>query len=182
MTKLILVAPLQGWSTPLDEAPDEVFAGRILGDGLAIDPTAGTLHAPCDGQLIGIPASKHAVTLRASNNAEILLHVGIDTVGLAGEGFELHVQEGRHVHAGELLLSFDLDLLAQRATSLLTPVIVLEGSGFAVVGRNQNREVNVGDFLMELAPAARTIGRCPRSGSQWTQHHRTDGSRHSQRR
>ncbi|TLY62010.1 MAG: HPr family phosphocarrier protein [Gammaproteobacteria bacterium] len=157
MTKLILVAPLQGWSTPLDEAPDEVFAGRLLGDGLAIDPTAGTLHAPCDGQLIAVPASKHAVTLRASNCAEILLHVGIDTVGLAGEGFGLHVQEGGHVRAGEPLLSFDLDLLAQRATSLLTPVIVLEGSGFAVVGRNQNREVNVGDFLMELAPAARAI-------------------------
>jgi multiphosphoryl transfer protein len=158
MSNVILVAPLRGWSTPLDEAPDAVFAGRMLGDGVAVDPTGGTLYAPCDGELIAIPASKHAVTLRAQNGAEILMHVGIDTVGLAGEGFELHVQEGRHVRAGEPLLSFDLDLLARRATSLLTPVIVLQGGRFTIARRNEHREVNVGDFLMELVLAAGAVG------------------------
>ena len=62
---LTLLAPLAGWSAPLDEAPDEVFAGRMLGDGVAIDPTGGTLHAPCDGEIVLLPASRHAVTLRA---------------------------------------------------------------------------------------------------------------------
>ena len=119
MSNLTLVAPLAGWSTPLEESPDEVFAGRMLGDGLAIDPTGSTLYAPCDGELVGIPATKHAVTVRTPQGTEILLHVGIDTVGLAGEGFELHVREGQQVRAGERLLSFDLELLAKRATSLL---------------------------------------------------------------
>ncbi len=151
MSKVILVAPLAGWSTPLDEAPDAVFAGRMLGDGLAIDPTGKTLYAPCDGELIAVPTSKHAVTLRTSVGAEILLHVGIDTVGLGGEGFELHVREGQQVRTGERLLSFDLDLLARRATSLLTPVLVVEGSGFSVARRTLDREVSVGDFLMELS-------------------------------
>ena len=150
MSKLTLLAPLAGWSTPLDEAPDAVFAGRMLGDGLAIDPTSSTLHAPCDGELIAIPATRHAITLRTAEGAEILVHVGIDTVGLAGEGFELHVRQGQRVRAGDRLLSFDIDLLARRAKSLLTPVILLEGGGFTVGRRNQDREVKVGDVLMEL--------------------------------
>jgi multiphosphoryl transfer protein len=156
MSKVILVAPLAGWSTPLDEAPDAVFAGRMLGDGLAIDPTGKTLYAPCDGELIAVAASKHAITLRTPQGAEILLHVGIDTVGLGGEGFELHVHEGQQVRAGERLVSFNLDLLARRATSLLTPVLVVEGSGFSVTRRALDREVSVGDFLMELSPVSAT--------------------------
>jgi multiphosphoryl transfer protein len=157
MSKVILVAPLAGWSTPLDEAPDAVFAGRMLGDGLAIDPTGATLHAPCDGELVAVPASRHAITLRSPEGAEILLHVGIDTVGLNGAGFEVHVRQGQHVRAGERLLSFDLDLLARRAASVLTPVILLEGGGFTVSARNQNRELVVGDFLMELTSGAAVV-------------------------
>jgi multiphosphoryl transfer protein len=158
MSNVILVAPLAGWSTPLDEAPDAVFAGRMLGDGLAIDPTGATLCAPCDGELIAVAESKHAITLRTPQGAEILLHVGIDTVRLGGEGFGLHVRQGRQVRTGEPLLSFDLDLLARRAKSLLTPVILLEGGGFTIGERNQNRELNVGDPLMELVPAIDVVG------------------------
>ncbi len=158
---MIVVAPLAGWSTPLDEAPDGVFAGRMLGDGVAIDPTGTTLHAPFDGELIAVPASRHAITVRADGGAEVLLHVGIDTVALAGEGFELHVQQGQRVRAGERLITFDMDLLARRAVSVLTPVILLEGSGFAVVRRNLDREVGVGDLLMELAPASALIAQSP---------------------
>ena len=164
MSTLTLVAPLAGWSTPLEESPDEVFAGRMLGDGLAIDPTGSTLYAPCDGELVAIPATKHAVTLRTPPGTEILLHVGIDTVGLGGEGFELHVREGQHVRAGERLLSFDLDLLARRATSLLTPVLVVEGGGFSITRRSLDRDVEVGDFLMELSAASASAARVASKG------------------
>src|SRR6185437_60455 len=71
--RLVLLSPLAGWSTPLDEIPDPVFAGRMLGDGLAVDPTGTTLHAPCDGEIIALPESKHAVTLRSDGGAEILM-------------------------------------------------------------------------------------------------------------
>jgi phosphoenolpyruvate-protein phosphotransferase len=169
---LILLAPLAGWSTPLDEIPDPVFAGRMLGDGLAVDPTDATLHAPCDGEVIALPDSKHAVTLRGDGGAEILLHVGIDTVGLAGEGFEAHVKAGRRVSAGERLITFDLDFIARRAKSLLTPILVLEGSGFTVVRSVENREIAVGDVLMEIAPigeaGARGAVDDPRSGEART--------------
>jgi phosphoenolpyruvate-protein phosphotransferase len=151
---ITLLAPLAGWSTSLDEAPDEVFAARMLGDGLAIDPTAGTLYAPCDGEIVVLPASRHAVTVRAPGGCEILLHVGIDTVALAGEGFEAHVRQGAQVRAGDALLSFDLDFLARRAKSLLTPVIVTADSGFRIVRQSLGRAVAVGEFLLEITPRA----------------------------
>ncbi|MGP8035041.1 MAG: PTS glucose transporter subunit IIA, partial [Steroidobacteraceae bacterium] len=84
---ITLASPLAGWSTSLDEAPDAVFAGRMMGDGVAIDPTAGALHAPCDGELVLIAAARHAVTLRTAGGCQVLMHVGIDTVALGGAGF-----------------------------------------------------------------------------------------------
>jgi multiphosphoryl transfer protein len=157
--RLVLLAPLAGWSTPLDEIPDPVFAARMLGDGLALDPTSATLQAPCDGEIIALPQSMHAVTLRTDGGAEILVHIGIDTVGLGGEGFETHVRQGARVVAGERLITFDLDLIARRAKSLLTPVLVMEGCGFAVVRRIGERELAAGEVLMEIAPIAQAGAR-----------------------
>jgi phosphocarrier protein FPr/phosphocarrier protein len=151
---LVLDAPLSGWAAPLDEAPDAVFAGRMLGDGVAIDPLARSLHAPCDGAIISIPTTRHAVTLRADNGAEILMHVGLETVALAGQGFEVHVVQGARVRRGDRLLSFDLDLLATRARSLLTPVVVCNGEAFEIVSRVSGREVRQGEPLMQLRARA----------------------------
>ncbi|MBS0420916.1 MAG: phosphoenolpyruvate--protein phosphotransferase [Proteobacteria bacterium] len=153
-SKLVLLSPLQGWSAPLEETPDPVFSGRMMGDGVVIDPTGNTLHAPCAGTLIIVAASRHAVTLRADNGAEILLHVGIDTVGLAGEGFELHVRAGQRVEAGDRLITFDLDLLAQRAKSLMTPVLVTDSTAFSISRRSDNCSLRVGEFLMEVLAAS----------------------------
>jgi phosphocarrier protein FPr/phosphocarrier protein len=162
--RLILLSPLAGWSTPLDELPDPVFAGRMLGDGVAVDPTGNSLHAPCDGEIIALPESRHAVTLRSAGGAEILMHIGIDTVGLAGEGFDAHVRLGQRVTAGERLITFDLDLIARRAKSLLTPILLMEGGAFTIVRSVGNREIAVGDVLMEVAPA-QTGARSGRAGS-----------------
>jgi len=148
----ILVAPLEGWSTPLDEAPDPVFATRMLGDGLAIDPTAGSVRAPCDGEIASVAAARHALTLRTPLGCDILVHVGIDTVALGGEGFVVRVAQGARVRAGDELLSFDLDFLARRAKSVLTPIIISADSGFRIVKQCVNREVAFGEFLMELQP------------------------------
>jgi phosphocarrier protein FPr/phosphocarrier protein len=147
---LTLVAPLAGWSTGLEEAPDEVFAARLLGDGVAIDPTAGTLHAPCDAEIVLLPASRHAVTLRTAAGCEVLLHVGIDTVTLGGEGFQAHVREGDRVRAGDALLTFDLDFLARRARSVLTPIIITTESGWEIRKRSLDRLVAAGEWLMEV--------------------------------
>src|SRR5688572_2867436 len=153
MANLTLVSPLRGWCAPLDETPDAVFAQRLLGDGVAIDPTEGVLHAPCDGEVISVAAAGHAVALRAANGAEILLHVGIDTVALGGEGFKVLVSAGARVRSGEPLLNFDLDALAQRAKSLITPIVVTNGERFAIANARSGQAVKVGDPLLELLPA-----------------------------
>ncbi len=163
MSKLLLIAPLPGWTLPLAEVPDPVFAGAMLGDGLAIDPTGGALCAPCDGLLLSVAPTKHALTLRADNGAELLLHVGIDTVGLNGQGFEVHVAAGNRVRAGDLLLRFDLDAVARGAPSLITPLVVTNGAGFTIVRRQLGQLVGRGEFLMELHSISAAATAEPRS-------------------
>jgi phosphoenolpyruvate-protein phosphotransferase len=155
---ITLASPLCGWSTSLDETPDAVFAGRMIGDGVAIDPTAGVLHAPCDGQIVALAAAHHAVTLRTSGGCQILMHVGIDTVALAGAGFTVNAAQGARVRSGDRLLTFDLDVLARRAPSLLTPVLVTADSGFRIVRRTLDATVAVGDALLDIVPDTAASG------------------------
>ena len=151
---LILKAPLAGWCMPLAEVPDPVFAERMAGDGVAIDPTGGVLHAPCDGEIVPMKGAKHAVTLRAESGIDILVHVGIDTVALAGEGFELLVSPGQRVRSGEALLRFDLDFVVRRAKSAVSPIVL--ASGGSIAKRAENRALAVGDWLMEVAAPGAT--------------------------
>jgi phosphocarrier protein FPr/phosphocarrier protein len=153
-----ILAPFAGWSSPLAEIPDEVFARAMLGEGVALDPIGGELLAPCDGEVISVAAARHAVALRAANGAEILVHVGIDTVALGGEGFEPRVRKGDRVRAGDLLLRFDLELLGRKARSLITPVIVTNGERFRVGGARVDRRVAVGDVLFEIEETAAPPG------------------------
>ncbi len=148
MTTLLLKSPLAGWCLPLAEVPDPVFAERMAGDGIAIDPTGNVLHAPCDGEMLPMKDARHAVSLRAAAGHEILLHLGIDTVKLAGAGFEALVKPGERVTAGQALLRFDLDLIARRARSAVTPVLL--ASEGKIRRRAANSLLAVGDFLMEI--------------------------------
>ena len=166
MSDLILVSPLNGWVGPLDEVPDPVFAERMMGDGVAIDPTDGSLRAPCAGQIIGVPLSRHAVTLRAVNGAEILIHIGLETVGLGGRGFQAHVVDGQAIKAGDLLITFDMALLGWQARSLLTPLVITNGGAFDLVERTLGREIAVGEPLMTLRRRAPTAAATPLAGAE----------------
>jgi phosphocarrier protein FPr/phosphocarrier protein len=152
MAEVVLLAPMAGWALPIEETPDPVFAERMLGDGVAIDPTGQSLHAPCAGEVLGINRARHAVTLRSAEGVEILMHVGLETVALEGRGFEAHVREGQAVAAGDLLLSFDLDILARGAKSLVSPVVVTNGERFRIVSARRGSTVAVGEPLMTLEP------------------------------
>ncbi|WP_374498224.1 phosphoenolpyruvate--protein phosphotransferase [Vogesella indigofera] len=121
---LTLAAPLSGLVLPLSAVPDPVFAGGMMGAGLAIEPLSSTLLAPCAGDIIQLSATGHALTLRAANGAEVLLHIGIDTVKLGGAGFTPLVATGAQVVCGQPLIEFDIDAIARRAPSLLTVVVV----------------------------------------------------------
>jgi multiphosphoryl transfer protein len=145
---------MRGWVAPLDEVDDPVFADRMLGDGLAIDPTGPEVRAPCAAQVMSIHAAGHAVSLRAANGAEILIHVGLETVGLGGEGFRRHVSDGQKVEVGDLLISVDLDLIAARAKSLISPIVITNGDDFTVVRRSEGRRAEIGDEIMAIRGAA----------------------------
>jgi glucose-specific phosphotransferase system IIA component len=120
---LIIVAPLSGIIVPLERVPDPAFAQRLVGDGVSIDPMSDRVLAPCDARVLQIHRAHHAVTLSA-RGLEIIIHVGLDTVLLNGEGFTALVKAGDTVRTGDALLSFDADLVARRARSLLTQVVV----------------------------------------------------------
>src|ERR1051326_3976687 len=119
-----LGAPLSGPVWPLERIPDPVFAQKMVGDGVSIDPTDSVLVAPCEGEVVTLHAANHAITLRSPSGAEILLHIGIDTVALKGKGFDPRVRAGEMVRIGVPLIAFDLDFLATHAKSLLTQIVV----------------------------------------------------------
>lgn len=124
MSQLRILSPLSGQVWPLERVPDPVFAQKMVGDGLSIDPTNSILVAGCDGEVVTLHAAGHAVTLRTSDGIEVLMHVGIDTVMMKGEGFSPRVKPGDKVKAGTPLIEFDLDYLATHAKSLLTQIVI----------------------------------------------------------
>ena len=125
--QLKLLAPLSGKLVPLEESPDPVFAQKMVGDGVAIDPTGSRVVAPCAGTVSQTMDSMHAVAVKAANGVEILIHVGIDTVMLKGEGFDCKVSMGDKVEAGQTLIEFDAELVGSKAPSLQTAVLVTTG-------------------------------------------------------
>jgi glucose PTS system EIICBA or EIICB component len=117
------VAPITGEIKDITEVPDQVFSGKMMGDGFAILPTEGTIVSPVDGKVVNVFPTKHALGLESKNGREVLIHVGIDTVKLEGKGFEALVKEGDQVEAGQPLLEVDLDFLKENAPSVMTPIV-----------------------------------------------------------
>ncbi|KQN36538.1 PTS galactitol transporter subunit IIC [Sphingomonas sp. Leaf407] len=154
MTAIRLTAPLKGWACSLDEVPDAVFAGRMLGDGIAIDPVGTSLHAPCDGEVLTLHSGGHAITLRGTGGVELLMHIGIDTVQLGGAPFTARVAPGERVTQGQVLIEFDLDAIVCAAPSVVTPILVTNGDAFRIVAHGGGRMVEPGDVVLTLEPVA----------------------------
>ena len=159
MASIVLSAPLQGWVTALDDVPDAVFAGRMLGDGLAIDPTGDCLYAPCAGRIVSVQSTGHALTIEAENGAQILIHLGIDTVGLGGRGFTPQVRAGDRVATGDALIDFDLDLLVREAPAVITPILLVESEGYQITNRASVGPILVGAPLMMVHEVASAEGK-----------------------
>ncbi|GAO77861.1 MULTISPECIES: phosphoenolpyruvate--protein phosphotransferase [unclassified Sphingopyxis] len=149
---LIITSPLRGWATTLDSVPDPVFAQRMMGDGVAIQPLGDTVVAPFDGEVVTLHDAGHAISLRSAEGAEVLIHIGLDTVMLKGEGFTPLVAIGDKVSRGDPLIRFDLDAVALAATSLITPVIVTNADAFAISRRTVDCSVGACEALMTLVP------------------------------
>lgn len=144
-----LTAPATGRLLPLHLVEDEVFSAGILGDGVGIVPDTGEICAPCDGVVDAVFDSRHAVSMTADFGAELLIHCGIDTVELKGEGFVLSVAAGDRVRRGDRLLRFDPALLKERGYYATTPVLVVNAEHFEI-RKAEGERVRSGEHLMTL--------------------------------
>ena len=147
-----LVAPLSGKIVPLEEVPDEVFAQKMVGDGVAIDPTSEFVLAPCDGKIGKIFNTNHAFSMESTDGIELFVHYGVDTIELEGKGFERFVSQGDDVKAGDKILSADLEYLKANAKSVITSVIIsnVEDLKTFVVG-NEIKAVAGETVILEVA-------------------------------
>jgi phosphoenolpyruvate-protein phosphotransferase len=149
-----LTAFLNGSVVPIEAVPDPVFASRLMGDGVAIDPADGVLRAPCAGRVVQVHACRHACTLETAHGARLLLHIGLDTVLLKGEGFLARVSFGDAVQAGQTLIEFDLGLLQREARPAITMLVIENGDEHRIAWRTQCQAIATGDALLTLATAA----------------------------
>ncbi len=146
----IVHAPLTGEVTRLSEVPDQVFSEKMIGDGIAIKPSQGEVRAPFNGKVQMIFPTKHAIGLVSDSGLELLIHIGLDTVKLNGEGFTLHVEEGQEVKQGDLLINFDLDYIRNHAKSDITPIIVTQGNITNLdFKQGEHGNISFGDQLFE---------------------------------
>ena len=162
---LIITSPLRGWAAALDSVPDPVFADRMMGDGVAIHPLGDTVVAPFDGEVITLHDARHAIALRSTEGAEVLIHVGLDTVALKGQGFTPLVTRGQMVSRGDPLIRFDLDAIAVAATSLITPVIVTNAEAFTISRRTIDCAIGACEALMTLTPTQASARRWSDDGT-----------------
>ncbi|GGA89806.1 phosphoenolpyruvate--protein phosphotransferase [Neiella marina] len=144
-----LTAPLSGIVVPLEQVPDPVFAGKMVGDGIAIDPTSQVLLSPCEGTVSTLHPAHHAVSITTANGAEVLMHIGLDTVLLKGDGFTAHVTEGQQVKVGEPLIEFDADQVAQQARSLVTMVLITNPDDFSNFSFAAGKVVSNQDIIIQ---------------------------------
>ncbi len=146
-----LKSPLKGKIVLLSAVPDETFSQGILGEGVAIDPTEGLVTSPCDATVAQVFRTQHAIGLVSNDGAEILIHVGIDTVKMNGRGFEALVKQGDHVKAGQKLLKFDLELVRKEAKSTITPVVITNTADLkSVKVAVKSGSVSASDVLIEI--------------------------------
>ena len=155
----VIRSPMTGTVIPLEEVPDEAFAGAMMGDGAAIVPTDGIVQAPADGEVTFVFPTKHAVGFRTDVGHEMLIHVGIDTVSLSGDGFEAFVSDGDHVRAGEPLLKVDIRKIGDRVPSMASPVLFTDLAENMEVRGLKKGQIHAGEPFMEVHRKA-DVGFC----------------------
>ncbi|MGN0598288.1 MAG: glucose PTS transporter subunit IIA [Oscillospiraceae bacterium] len=147
---IILYSHLNGTAIPLENVEDDVFSQKILGDGIAVEPNEGKLYSPCDCVVDSVFDTKHAINIVSDEGAEILLHIGIDTVKLDGKYFEAHVKDGQKVKKGELLISFDMDKIKEAGFKLTTPMIICNSDDYSAFDVLAEGKVAAGDKLLKI--------------------------------
>ncbi|MBI0006568.1 PTS glucose transporter subunit IIA [Gilliamella sp. W8126] len=151
LDKINITSPMIGKALPLSEVPDPAFAQKLMGEGIAIEPTENHVYAPYNGKVTAVfESSKHAIGLSLDNGVELLIHVGIDTVNLTNNEFSYHVSMGQQVKTGDLLISFDPQAIKQAGYPLITPIIIVNTDQYQLITLTENKDVNLDDIIFEI--------------------------------
>lgn len=146
----VVAAPMNGKVIPLTEVKDEAFSSGVLGKGVAIVPEEGKVYAPCDGVVSALFPTGHAIGITGDNRAEVLIHIGMDTVKLEGRYFHVKVQAGDRVKAGDLLVEFEMDKIREAGYDITTPVLITNFAEFVDVSGETGKRVSQGDALISI--------------------------------
>ena len=149
--QLKLFAPVSGKTVAIENVPDPVFADKMVGDGISVDPTTSVLVAPCAGVVANIHSAHHALTISTPEGADVLMHIGLETVMLKGKGFDVKVHEGQSVETGTPLIEFDADFVAANAKSLLTEIVITNTDRVSNLQAEAGKEVRAGRDVVLIA-------------------------------
>lgn len=143
-----IIAPLTGKVIPVEEVPDEVFSTKMMGEGVAIIPLADTVVSPIDGTIVSIYPTKHAVMMKSEEGVELLIHMGLDTVQLKGEGFVIEVTEGQRVQKGEAIGRFDIGKVQDAGYKTITPIVITNSDQYTLQTHVVNQKVEAGQSVV----------------------------------
>ena len=147
---LPVFSPMEGRLLSLKAVEDGIFSEEMLGKGAAVEPETGKVYAPFDGEVTMVFDTKHAIGLSGPGGIELLIHVGIDTVQLNGKYYDIHVKNGDHVKAGDLLADVDLDGIRSEGYRTVTPVIVTNSDAFEHISMEEKQKVTCQDVILEI--------------------------------
>lgn len=149
-SKRQILAPVSGKAVPMSEVNDPTFSQEILGKGVAIIPSEGKVVAPADGEVVVVFETKHAVSIRTSYGAELIVHIGLDTVNLGGKYYTAHVSPGDKVKAGDVLVEFDMEKIKEAGYDVITPILVCNTPDFPNMECHTGMDVKALDPIIEL--------------------------------
>ncbi|GGF20639.1 PTS glucose transporter subunit IIA [Halobacillus andaensis] len=145
-----VVAPVNGEIVDLKKVPDPVFAEKMMGEGLAIKPADGEVVSPVNGEVVQLFPTNHAVGLKTKSGVEVLIHIGLETVSMEGEGFTAHISQGDKVRAGDKLISFEKGLVEEKAKSTVTPIIITNSNDVNVEVKEETKAAAGTTVLMNV--------------------------------
>lgn len=150
--KLSIYAPVDGEILSLEQVPDPIFSDKMLGEGLAIMPIKGHIHAPINGTVMHVAQTKHAIGLRSKDGTELLIHIGLETVSLKGKGFTVLVKEGDIVSVGQLIVAVDWDFIEANTKSIITPIVITNSAARQIQYEGSKEGIMGETLLMTVYP------------------------------
>ncbi|TJX68883.1 PTS glucose transporter subunit IIA [Soehngenia saccharolytica] len=148
--EIIIKSPITGEIIGINEVPDKVFSGKLVGDGIGILPQDSYVYSPVNGEIVQIAPQKYAIGFRTKENVEILIHLGIDTVKLKGKGFEVYASKNQRIKTGDKLIKVDWDFVSENAKSIISPIVITNMEAIKELKIIPDGRVNAGDDLFSI--------------------------------